>query len=130
MVDIFKKMNKNAINNGDVPVSCIITRNNQIIAKAYNKRNYNNNPFDHAEIIAIQKAAKKLGTYNLIECELFVTLYPCTMCQEVIKESKIKKVHYILDKNKSVNNKIEFIKMEDDNGYFNKELINFFKDKR
>ena len=101
-----------------------------MVSLCCSKRNYNNNPFDHAEIIAIQKAAKKLGTYNLIECELFVTLYPCTMCQEVIKESKIKKVHYILDKNKSVNNKIEFIKMEDDNGYFNKELINFFKDKR
>ena len=130
MIETFKKMNKKAINNGDVPVSCIITKNNKIISKAYNKKNINNNPFDHAEIIAIQKAAKKLKTFNLIDCELFVTLFPCNMCQEVIKESKIKKVHYILDKNKNVNNQIDFIKMEDENDYFNNELINFFKDKR
>ena len=130
MIETFKKMNKKAINNGDVPVSCIITKDNKIISKAYNKKNINNNPFDHDENIANKNAAKKLKTFNLIDCELFVTLFPCNMCQEVIKESKIKKVHYILDKNKNVNNQIDFIKMEDENDYFNNELINFFKDKR
>ena len=91
MVDIIKQlkiMNKKAIKNGDVPVSCIIIKNNKIISKAYNMRNKTKNPLDHAEIIAIKRASKKLNTYNLMECELFVTLYPCKMCLEIIKECK------------------------------------------
>ncbi len=132
-MDIFeklKKLNKKALKNNEVPVSCIILKDNKIIATAYNHRIKNNNPLDHAEILAIQKAAKKLKTYNLIECELYVTLKPCKMCEEVIKLSKIKKVYYFLDQNKVVNNKITYKKLEDKNECFYKELTNFFKDKR
>ena len=57
--NILKILNKKAINNDDVPVSCLIIKDGKIISKAYNKRNKNKNPFDHAEIIAIQKASKK-----------------------------------------------------------------------
>lgn len=128
--EILKKLNKLALKNNDIPVSCIITKNNKIISKAYNKRVKDNNPINHAEIIAIKKAAKKLKTYNLIDCQLYTTLKPCKMCEEAIKMSKIKKVYYILDQNKIVNNKINYIKLNDDDNYFYKELTNFFKNKR
>ena len=128
--EILKKLNKLALKNNDIPVSCIITKNNKIISKAYNKRVKDNNPINHAEIIAIKRAAKKLKTYNLIDCQLYTTLKPCKMCEEVIKISKIKKVYYILDQNKIVNNKINYIKLNDDDNYFYKELTNFFKNKR
>ena len=127
---ILKKINEKAIKNGDIPVSAIITCNNKIIAKAYNKKYKNNNPFDHAEIIAIKKASKKLQTPNLSECEMYVSLYPCNMCREVINESKIKKVYYFTDNIKKINNKNQYIKLDDNESYFSKELSTFFSNKR
>ena len=129
-IEMLKKLNKKALKNNDVPVSAIIIKNNKIIAKAYNKRNKNKNPLHHAEILAIEKASKKLKTYNLIECEMITTLKPCNMCEEVIKSSKIKKVYYLLDQEKNINNKINYQKLNDENNYFKLELSNFFVDKR
>ena len=128
--NILKRLNQKAIENGDIPVSAIITRNNKIIAKAYNQKYKNNNPFDHAEILAIKKASKKIKTPNLSECEMYVSLYPCSMCREVIKESKIKKVYYYTENNKSINNKIQYIKIDDNDLFFSKELSSFFDNKR
>lgn len=128
--NILKILNNKAINNDDVPVSCLIIKDGKIISKAYNKRNKNKNPFDHAEIIAIQKASKKLKTYNLSDCVLYTTLKPCSMCEEVIKESKIKKVYYILEKTKEVKNIIKYEKIDDINKYFEQEIKSFFKEKR
>ena len=123
-------LNKKAIKNNDVPVSCIILKDNKIISSAYNKRVKLNDPFAHAEIIAIRKACKKLNTYNLSNCVLYTTLYPCNMCIEVIKESKINKVKYILEKEKEINKPINCEKMFVNNKYFKDELSNFFVDKR
>ena len=127
--EFLKKLNKKALKNEDVPVSCVIVKNNKIISKSYNQRVKKNNPLAHAEILAIQKASKKLNTYNLSDCELYVTLKPCKMCEEVIKSAKIQKVYYFLDQNKAAN-KINYKKLEDQNEYFYKELTEFFKDKR
>ena len=123
-------LNSKAIKNGDVPVSCIIVKDNKIISSAYNKRVLLNDPFSHAEIIAIRKACKKLNTYNLSDCILYTTLYPCSMCMEVIKESKINRVKYILEKEKEINRKINYEKMFVKDNYFKQELSNFFVDKR
>ena len=131
IVNKMKKLNKKALLNGDIPVSCIITKNNIIISSDYNKKYKNNNPFDHAEILAIKKACKKLKTPNLGDCELYVTLYPCTMCQAVINEARIKKVYYILNQNKIINNNISYEHMFDNSfKYFQNEIKTFFKDKR
>ena len=126
---ILNKLNKISINNGDIPISCIITKNNKIIAKAYNNKYYNNDPLGHAEIIAIRKAAKKLKTPNLIECEMYVTLKPCEMCQKVISESRIKKVYYYLENNKIINNNTTYYKLPD-NDEFKRDIVDFFKNKR
>ena len=126
-----KKMNRKATKNGDIPVSCVIVKKGKIISKAYNKKYKNNNPLDHAEIIAIKQACKKLKTSNLKECELYVTLYPCLMCQCVINEARIKNVYFILEQTKKINNSIKYEQMfVNEFEYFNTEIKTFFKDKR
>ena len=124
-------LNKKAIKHNEVPVSCIITKDDKIISKAYNNKITKHDPTAHAEIIAIRKAAKKLKTWNLKECRLYVTLYPCKMCLDVINEARIKEVYYILDNEKEINNNVKITKINSEkNEYFQEELKGFFKNKR
>lgn len=124
-------LNKKAIKYNEVPVSCIITKDDKIISKAYNNKITKHDPTAHAEIIAIRKAAKKLKTWNLNECKLYVTLYPCKMCLDVINEARIKEVYYILDNEKEINNNVKITKINSEkNKYFQEELKGFFKNKR
>ena len=97
-LELLIKMSKKAAKNNEVPISALIVKNNQIISKAYNKREKNHNILNHAEIIAINKASKKMQDWRLFECDLYVTLKPCSMCETVIKQSRIKNVYYLLDK--------------------------------
>lgn len=78
----------------DVPVGAIIVKNGKIIAKGHNEKEKNKDATKHAEIIAIQKACKKLKTWHLDDCEMYVTLEPCLMCCGAIIQSRIKKVYY------------------------------------
>jgi len=89
---------KKAKKNKEIPVSAVILKNNIIIASAYNKREKKRDITAHAEILVIKKAAKKLKRWNLSDCELYVSLKPCQMCNEIIKQSRIKKVYYLLEK--------------------------------
>ncbi len=131
IINQLKKLNKKALKYGDVPVACIIIKNNKIIAKEYNKKNKKNNPFAHAEILAIIKAAKQNKTFNLNDCELYVTLEPCDMCKAVISEARIKKVYYILKKTKCINNTVKYELLNDyENNYFLREIKEFFINKR
>lgn len=126
-----KKLNLVAIRHGDVPVSCIIMKNDHIVSCAYNKKKYKNDPLAHAEILAIRKACRKLKTNNLSDCKLYVSLMPCDMCKAVINEARIKQVYYILDSEKIVNNTINFVKFSTIyQQYFESELKNFFINKR
>ena len=78
----------------EVPVGCVIVKDNKVIATGYNKREIDNNPLGHAETIAIKKAAKKLGDWQLVSCDLYVTIEPCIMCAGAIIQSRIKRVIY------------------------------------
>lgn len=82
----------------DIPVGAVIVRNNKIIAKAHNERVKKKNPLAHAEVNAIIKASKKIKNYNLNDCELYVTLKPCSMCYSIINNAKLKNVYYLLEK--------------------------------
>ena len=64
----------------EVPIGCVIIKDGKIISRAYNKREKMNQSIAHAEILAIQKACRKLDSWRLDECDLFVTLEPCPMC--------------------------------------------------
>ncbi len=78
----------------EIPVGCVIVYNDKIIARAYNKREKNQQAVDHAEIIAIKKASKKLGSWRLDDCKMYITLEPCIMCSGAIIQSRIKEVIY------------------------------------
>ena len=65
---------------GDVPVGAVVALDGQVIAAAHNEREAANDPFAHAEMLAMRKACQKLGTRRLGDCTLYVTLEPCPMC--------------------------------------------------
>lgn len=133
IVDILIKLSNKALLNDDVPISCLIMKNGKIISKDYNKKVKNNDPLAHAEILCIRKATKKLKTNNLNNCELYSLLIPCKMCREVIKEVRIKKVYYILDNNKEINDKTEYHRINIDsnlNDELSKKITSFFRKKR
>lgn len=77
----------------EVPVGAIIVKDNKIIAKAYNQKEEKTDTTKHAEIIAIQKASKKLNNWRLEDCSMYVTLEPCTMCTGAIINSRIKNLY-------------------------------------
>lgn len=83
---------KKAYDKLEVPVGVVIVKNNKIIARAHNVKEEKKDTTKHAEIIAIQKASKKLDNWRLIDCEMYVTLEPCSMCAGALINSRIKKV--------------------------------------
>lgn len=84
---------KKAYKKLEVPVGVVIVKDNNIISRAYNKKEEKNNPTQHAEIIAIEKACKKLKNWRLNGCQMYVTLEPCPMCAGAIINSRIEKVY-------------------------------------
>lgn len=91
---------KIAFKKGDVPVGAVIIMGNKVISKAYNRKNKEQNAIKHAEIIAIEKACKKLRSWYLNDCILYVTMEPCLMCCGAILQSRIKRVVYGTECNK------------------------------
>ena len=91
--ECFKEAKK-AFTKNEVPVGCIIVKNNIIIARGHNLKEKHKDSTAHAEIIAIKKAQKKLNDWRLIECDMYVTLEPCPMCAGAILHSRIKNVYY------------------------------------
>lgn len=77
----------------EIPVGAIIVKDGQIIARAHNQKETKNDTTRHAEILAIQKASKKIEAWRLEECEMYVTLEPCTMCMGAIINARIKKIY-------------------------------------
>ena len=103
-IDIALSEAEIAYNLNEVPVGCVIVRNNKVIAKAHNLKKTTNNILDHAELIAIRDAIKFIGDWRLNDCEMYVTLEPCPMCAGAITQSRLKKV-YIGTESNIKNNK-------------------------
>ena len=77
----------------EVPVGCVIVKDGKIISRAHNLKETKLDTTKHAEILAIQKASKKLKSWRLLDCEMYVTLEPCAMCSGAIINSRIKKLY-------------------------------------
>lgn len=149
-MDIKEKYMKKAIEQAkkaydklEVPVGAVIVKDGKIIASAYNQKETKFDTTKHAEIIAIQRASKKLKSWRLIDCEMYVTLEPCPMCAGAIIQSRIKKVYYGTadEKSGAVGSKLNLFrdfkfnhKVEFENSILEKEckeiLQNFFRDLR
>ena len=84
---------KKAYLKDEIPVGAIIVKDDKIIARAHNTKETKGIAINHAEILAIEKACKKLGVWRLIGCEMYVTLEPCSMCAGALINSRIEKLY-------------------------------------
>lgn len=142
MIEAFKEAQK-AFRKGEVPIGAVIVKNGRIIAKGHNCREKKQNAIKHAEIIAIEKACKKEGSWRLDGCEIYVTLEPCPMCAGAIANARIGKLIYgaeektggdnlcnqILSSNR-LNHKVEIIIDEENKEACAQLLTDFFQSKR
>lgn len=127
----------------DVPVGAIVVKNGEVISKAHNQREKCKNAIKHAEIIAIDKACRKLKTWYLNDCSIYITLEPCLMCTGAIMNARVSNVYYGAKDNKNgsessfsllykkhANHKIDHI----EGGILEEEcsslIKDFFKEKR
>ena len=92
---------QNAADIGEVPVGCVVVWNDEIIAKACNRRETSQHVFAHAEMLAIDEAVKQIGSWRLDECTLYVTLEPCAMCAGAMIQARLKRLVYGAREHKS-----------------------------
>ena len=96
-LDLAFKYAMKAYKSNEVPVGAVIVKDNKIIGWGYNQKEKNNCVLDHAEIIAIKKASKKINNWRLDGCDIYVTLDPCPMCASAIKQARIKNIYSALN---------------------------------
>ena len=82
---------KKAADLNEVPIGCVIVRDDKVIAKAYNKRNSDKNVLSHAELLAIKQACKKTGDWRLEDCTMYITLEPCQMCSGAMVQARLQR---------------------------------------
>ena len=93
-MDLALKQAQIAGTSGEVPIGCVIVREGTVIAQAGNRTLSDRDPTAHAEILAIRHAAHALGSERLVNCDLYVTLEPCTMCAAAISFARIHRLYY------------------------------------
>lgn len=132
--NLLLKLSRKALKHNEVPVAAVLVCNDKIVSYAYNRRHSSGCVFDHAEIIAIRKYSKKINDWRLNKCTLYVTIEPCDMCKQFIKESRIENVYYLFDKLPSKRSffKTNFIHLDSDDNWLEYKKINdlFWKYKR
>ncbi|WP_315811160.1 nucleoside deaminase [Bradyrhizobium sp. SZCCHNR2028] len=93
-MDLALKAAESAALSGEVPIGCVVVRNNAVIAAAANRTLTDRDPTAHAEILALRQAAQVVGSERLVDCDLYVTLEPCTMCAGAISFARIRRLYY------------------------------------
>jgi len=93
-MDLALKAAETAGKAGEVPIGCVIVLNNRVIATAGNRTLTDRDPTAHAEILAIRQATAAVGSERLIDCDLYVTLEPCTMCAGAISLARVRRLYY------------------------------------
>lgn len=146
MIDFMEEAIKQAemaLKHDEVPIGAVIVKDGKIIAKGSNKREKTQNALMHAEIIAIKKACRKLKSWRLDGCTIFVTLEPCPMCSGAIANSRIARLVYACKEKSSgdslcekilsstrLNHKVEIVYDEKYGDKCSRLLSEFFKGKR
>ena len=142
-MEIALKEAKKANKKDEVPIGAVIVKDNKVIAKGYNKREKSKNAINHAEIVAIKRACRKLKDWRLEACEMYVTLKPCPMCAGAISNARIKRVYFGAEETNSkdnlceqifsstrLNHKVELVKLEEYSSICSELLSSFFKNHR
>lgn len=142
-MEIALKEAKKANKKDEVPIGAVIVKDNKVIAKGYNKREKSKNAINHAEIVAIKRACRKLKDWRLENCEMYVTLKPCPMCAGAISNARIKRVYFGAEETNSkdnlceqifsstrLNHKVELVKLEEYSSICSEILSSFFKNHR
>ena len=142
-MEIALKEAKKANKKDEVPIGAVIVKDNKVIAKGYNKREKSKNAINHAEIVAIKRACRKLKDWRLENCEMYVTLKPCPMCAGAISNARIKRVYFGAEETNNkdnlceqifsstrLNHKVELIKLEEYSSICSEILSSFFKNHR
>ena len=93
-MDLALKAAENAGKSGEVPIGCVIVLNNEVVARAGNRTLTDRDPTAHAEMLAIRQASETVGSERLVDCDLYVTLEPCTMCAGAISFARIRRLYY------------------------------------
>ena len=93
-MDLALKAAENAGKSGEVPIGCLIVREGAVIASAANRTLTDRDPTAHAEMLAIREAARNIGSERLVDCDLYVTLEPCTMCAAAISFARVRRLYY------------------------------------
>jgi tRNA(Arg) A34 adenosine deaminase TadA len=93
-MDLALRTAENAGKSGEVPIGCVVVRNFEVIATAANRTLTDSDPTAHAEIVALREAAGKIGSERLVDCDLYVTLEPCTMCAGAISFARVRRLYY------------------------------------
>ncbi len=133
-IDKMIEKSKLSLDSMDVPIGAIIVKDGVLVSSGFNTREKDQNVLGHAEINCILKAQEKLNNWNLSGCDMYVTLKPCSMCTEIIKQSRINNVYYLLDKPEEKKDfyKTRFEKLNEKNKEqeYLEILSNFFKELR
>ncbi len=93
-MDLALKAAAKAAKAGEVPIGCVIVRHNMVIAEAGNRTLTDRDPTAHAEMLAIRQATQAVGSERLVDCDLYVTLEPCTMCAGAISLARVRRLYY------------------------------------
>ena len=134
---------KIAYKKNEVPIGAVIVKDGKVIAEGYNKREKKQNALFHAEIVAINKACKKLKSWRLDDCDIYITLEPCLMCFGAILNARLKNCYFgaydksggsISANNELLNKSILNHKLNVEGGILKEEcadiLSTFFEEKR
>ena len=105
-LDLAFKYAEKAYRNNEVPIGAVIVKNNEVIGYGYNQKEKKNSVLEHAEIMAIRKASKRLNNWRLDDCDIYVTLDPCPMCASAIKQSRINNIYSALSNLDKENEKV------------------------
>ena len=137
------KQAKLALQRDEVPIGAVIVKNGKVIARGYNNRQKSQIATNHAEIIAINKACKKLKSWRLDGCDIYVTLEPCPMCAGAIANARLSRLFYACRETTSqdnlcehiltstrLNHKVEVIFDSQFEKVYQNMLSNYFKKKR
>lgn len=123
-MDLAIEQAKNAVKNGEVPVGCVIVKNDEVIASAYNMKETYMCATKHAEIIAVEKASKVLNNWRLDGCDVYVTLEPCPMCASALKQARVNNIFCGLSNSDENNIKIVNEILKSDKNNISVNLVN------